>query len=99
VAVLGGPALEPRPSRPPLTFGRSEPLAAPTEQALPQGRAFVSPESLVLAAALRGDPVDVVLRVLGRWSGRSRRRRVAEIRVFGSRASLRVAHHVTVRRS
>jgi len=62
VAVLGGPALEPRPSGSPLTFGPSEePLTAPTEQTLPQGWASVSPESLVLAAALRGDPVDVVL--------------------------------------
>jgi hypothetical protein len=99
VALLGGSALEPRPPRPPLTFGRSEPLAAPTEQTLPQGCAFVSPESFVLAAARRGDPVDVVLRVLRRWSGGSGRRRMADIRVPGTRATLRIAHHVSVRRS
>jgi Fe-S cluster assembly iron-binding protein IscA len=100
VALLRGPALEPGPPRPPLIVPRGtrsdRRLAMPSEQARPQGRPRVTPQDLVLLAAFRGDPVDVVLGVFGWGTRRSRGRTVAEVRIVRTRAPSFRAHGTTL---
>ena len=52
----------------------------------------MAPQDLVLLAAFRGDPVDVVLGVLGWRTGRSRRRPMTEVRIIRTRAPSFRAH-------